>query len=115
MLSRETQALMDAAVDAIVVVDHLGRISAVNGATRRIFGYADDELVGANVSKLMPEPERDDQRMAGVLFRRKDGSRQSFGVIGAACAEADAVAIAVLARQPQPWRAPPLTGTAGGK
>jgi hypothetical protein len=43
-----------------------------------------------------------------VLFRRKDGSRQSFGVIGTACAEAGQVAIAVFERQPQPWRAPPL-------
>jgi len=59
--------------------------------------------------------ERGDQRMAAVNFRRKDGSRQSFGVIGAGCTEAGSVAIAVLERQPQPWRAPPLTGTAGGK
>jgi hypothetical protein len=29
------------------------------------------------------------------------------------CAEAEGVAIAVLERQPQPWRAPPLTGTTG--
>jgi two-component system sensor kinase FixL len=58
MLSRETQALMEAAVDAIVVIDHRGRITATNDATCRVFGYRTDELLGENVSKLMPEPDR---------------------------------------------------------
>jgi two-component system sensor kinase FixL len=58
MISRETQALMEAAVDAIVVIDHRGRITAVNDATRRMFGYRTDELLGENVSRLMPEPDR---------------------------------------------------------
>jgi two-component system sensor kinase FixL len=58
MFSKETQALMEAAVDAIIVIDHRGLITAVNDATRRMFGYRTDELLGENVSKLMPEPDR---------------------------------------------------------
>ena len=58
MFSRETQAIMEAAVDAIVVIDHRGCVTAVNAATCRIFGYRTDELLGENVSKLMPEPDR---------------------------------------------------------
>jgi len=58
MFSRETQAIMEAAVDAILAIDHHGRITAVNAATCRIFGYRTDELLGENVSMLMPEPER---------------------------------------------------------
>ena len=58
MFSRETQALMEAAVDAVVVIDHRGRMMAVNDAAARIFGYRSDELLGENVSMLMPEPER---------------------------------------------------------
>ena len=49
---------MEAAVDAIVVIDHRGRIQAVNAAACRVFGYRTDELLGANVSMLMPEPDR---------------------------------------------------------
>lgn len=58
MISRETQALMEAAVDAIIVIDHEGRITAINDATGRLFGFGADELVGENVSRLMPDPDR---------------------------------------------------------
>jgi two-component system, LuxR family, sensor kinase FixL len=58
MFSKHAQALMEAAVDAIVVIDHHGRITAVNDATCRTFGYRTDELLGENVSLLMPEPDR---------------------------------------------------------
>lgn len=58
MLSRETQALMDAAIDAVIVIDQHGRMLAVNESTRRIFGFRVDQLLGQNVSMLMPEPDR---------------------------------------------------------
>ena len=58
MFSRETQALMEAAVDAIIVIDHRGRMQALNDAASRVFGYRADELLGENVSMLMPEPDR---------------------------------------------------------
>ena len=35
-------------------------MQAVNGAASRIFGYQSDELLGENVSMLMPEPDRAD-------------------------------------------------------
>ena len=49
---------MEAAVDAVVVIDHRGRILAVNDSTRQIFGFRVDQLLGQNVSMLMPEPDR---------------------------------------------------------
>lgn len=49
---------MDAAVDAIVVIDHRGVITALNDSTCRMFGYRTDELLGENISILMPEPDR---------------------------------------------------------
>jgi two-component system, LuxR family, sensor kinase FixL len=58
MFSPETQALMEAAVDAIIVIDHHGQITAMNDATRRMFGYRSEELLGEGVHALMPEPHR---------------------------------------------------------
>ena len=54
----EFQAIMDAAVDGVVLVDHLGHIQAFNRAAERLFGYPAAEVLGANISILMPEPDR---------------------------------------------------------
>jgi two-component system, LuxR family, sensor kinase FixL len=59
MYSKDSLALMDAAVDAVIVIDHRGRMTAVNEAACRAFGYRVDELLGQNVSLLMPAPHRD--------------------------------------------------------
>jgi two-component system sensor kinase FixL len=58
MFSTETQAFMEAAVDAVIVIDHRGRMTAVNEATQRLFGFETGELLGQNVNVLMPQPDR---------------------------------------------------------
>lgn len=49
-------ALIDAAVDAIITIDRNGLIAGFNPAASRMFGHAPDEVLGRNVSCLMPEP-----------------------------------------------------------
>src|SRR5688572_14992268 len=60
-------AILDAAVDAVVVIDHSGKILLVNSATERLFGWSTAELLGRDVSMLMPEP--DHSAHAGYLAR----------------------------------------------
>ncbi|MDP6351814.1 MAG: response regulator [Alphaproteobacteria bacterium] len=52
------RTLMDSIVDAIVVVDEQGRIESANPATARIFGHPVADIIGRDVSLLMPEPHR---------------------------------------------------------
>jgi two-component system sensor kinase FixL len=54
----ELEALLDAAVDAVIMIDRTGRIELVNAATLRIFGYEESELIDQQVNMLMTEPDR---------------------------------------------------------
>jgi two-component system sensor kinase FixL len=49
----EFDALLDAAVDAIVVIDECGRIVRFNKAAEAMFGYAAAEVVGSELTRLM--------------------------------------------------------------
>jgi two-component system, LuxR family, sensor kinase FixL len=85
-------ALLMAAVDAIIIIDDGGRIETFNPAAEKLFGYPAAELVGRDVSVLMPagHSERhsrylDDYTRTGqrriigigrdVTAQRADGSR----------------------------------------
>ena len=50
------QALLEAAVDAIIMIDHEGRVMNFNPAAERVFGYSQEQILGRNVTMLMPEP-----------------------------------------------------------
>ncbi|MEM9561698.1 MAG: ATP-binding protein [Actinomycetota bacterium] len=52
------QAVLRTAVDPIIIIDQDGVMAHVNEATEELFGYEAGELVGRNVSTLMPEPHR---------------------------------------------------------
>lgn len=54
------QAIMETAVDAIITIQTDGKILSVNPATCRMFGYLKEELIGLNISILMPAPYKDE-------------------------------------------------------
>ena len=45
--------------DAMVVIDETGHILSFSAAAERMFGYTEDEVLGENVSMLMPSPDRE--------------------------------------------------------
>lgn len=52
------RAVIETAPDAVITINEIGIIETVNPAVRDLFGYADEEMIGHNVSMLMPEPQR---------------------------------------------------------
>ena len=55
-ISTNALAILDTAVDAILTIDKSGIISWVNKSACEMFGYDKDELLGSEISLLMPEP-----------------------------------------------------------
>jgi len=54
------QSIIDSAVDAIIVIDARGRVESFNRGAERLFGYPASDVVGRNVSMLMPSPYREE-------------------------------------------------------
>lgn len=52
------RSVLESVVDGIIVIDERGGIESFNTAAEHIFGYLAKEVVGLNVSMLMPEPFR---------------------------------------------------------
>ena len=76
MDGRSFDALMEAAVDAIILIDRAGIIERFNPAAVAMFGYEESELVGRNVSILMPEPHHG--RHDSYLARYRETGRASI-------------------------------------
>ncbi len=63
------RSLLEAAPDAMVIVDQSGAITLVNAQTEKIFGYSREELIGRSVECLIPERYRDQHpRHRGDFF-----------------------------------------------
>jgi PAS domain S-box-containing protein len=72
-------AVLETAVDAIITIDERGLMQSVNAATTRMFGYSAEEMLGRNVSMLMPSPyqEEHDAYIARYL---QTGEKRIIGI-----------------------------------
>jgi two-component system sensor kinase FixL len=73
------RSILDTVPDAMIVINGYGVVQFFSSAAERLFGYAEQEAIGKNVSELMPMPDR--ARHDGYLARyRSTGERHIIGI-----------------------------------
>lgn len=53
------KAVIETAIDGIILIDSQGTIELVNPAAAKLFGYEPEEVLGQNVNILMPNPHHE--------------------------------------------------------
>jgi two-component system sensor kinase FixL len=59
------KAIIDNAIDGIITIDEKGKIESINPSGCKLFDYEPQEVIGKNISLLMPSP--DSERHDGYL------------------------------------------------
>jgi two-component system, LuxR family, sensor kinase FixL len=71
--------ILETAVTAIITITEHGLIDMANPATERMFGYSQEEMLGQNISMLMPSPYRE-QHDGYLENYRHTGRRKIIGI-----------------------------------
>jgi len=73
------RSILSTVPDAMIVIDERGSILSFSSTAETMFGYAESEIAGENVSILMPSPDR--ERHDGYLGRyMRTGERRIIGI-----------------------------------
>lgn len=81
LASREAhlKSILETVPDAMIVINEHGIVQSFSVAAERLFGYRPDEIVGQNVSVLMPSPYRESHD--GYIERYlRTGERRIIGI-----------------------------------
>jgi PAS domain S-box-containing protein len=108
------KAVVETAVDGVIMIDTVGLVLMFNPACEKLFGYAAREVIGRNVKMLMPSPYRDEhdhyldnfhrtgvKKIIGsgreVTGKRKDGSTFPMGLsVGEAKQEGQSIFVGII-------------------
>ena len=72
-------AILDSALDCIVMIDHEGRISEFNPAAEQSFGYRRDQVLGKHLADVIIPPALREQHRKGFARYLATGEAQVLG------------------------------------
>ncbi|QEY18677.1 PAS domain S-box protein [Cellvibrio sp. KY-GH-1] len=77
--TQHTQTILNDIADGIITIDKRGVIQSFNHAAETIFGYRARQIIGKNISELMPEPFRS-QHDDYIRNHLKTGKKNILGI-----------------------------------
>ena len=72
-------SILETVPDAMIVIDERGLILSFSAAAERMFGFSEAELLGENISTLMPSPDRERHDQYLETYR-STGERRIIGI-----------------------------------
>ena len=72
-------AILDSALDCILTIDHVGRITEFNLAAERTFGYRRDDVVGKELADVIIPPSLREQHRQGFARYLATGNARVLG------------------------------------
>jgi hypothetical protein len=94
------RSLVVAVIDAFLTIDERSRILMVNPAAERIFGYSTEEMVGREITMLMPERLRPSHLAAMARYLATGERRLDWKAVSARAATARLPAVGGGPRDP---------------
>ncbi len=73
------RSILDTVPSALIVIDERGLMQSFSAAAERLFGFKPEEILGRNVSMLMPSPYRE-QHDSYLARYRATGERRIIGI-----------------------------------
>ncbi len=73
------RAIVETAVDSIITINDRGIVESFSPSAAKVFGYTRDEVIGRNVSMLMPSPYSDEHDEYITRFRQT-GEKRVIGI-----------------------------------
>lgn len=75
----QLRGILNNAVEAIITIDETGLCQSLNPAAEQLFGYSQEEMLGQNISRLMPSPHQQahDRYLSNYL---ETGEKKIIGI-----------------------------------
>ena len=76
---RRHRAVIESSLDGVIAIDPAGRVVEFNPAAERIFGYAEDDVLGRDLAELVIAPEDREAHRRGLARGFQDGEWRLLG------------------------------------
>ena len=79
---KRLKAIVDTAVDAIIVIDDKALINSFNASAERMFGYTEGNIIGKNIDILVPDNEKNMHEKYLNSYNKRNKGNKGIDIVG---------------------------------